>query len=691
MPNIINDKLISWASIIDDGTIRQAERLARLPEVTGHVALMPDAHYGIDSTVGSVIPTTSAILPSAVGGDIGCFLGSTKVPLLDGTQKTIEELTKEKSPFWIYAIDDNGSIAPARATASKTRGNAVLLEVTVSGGDTIVCTPDHRFMLKNGTYCEAKDLRFNTSLMPLYRSWSTRDGYESMSAGTGTAQRTHIVVWTHLHGPVPPGHVVHHDNHNHFDNRPENLVLMTAGAHTRFHNTKQTHFDNSDPEFTKKRMAGIARSKENPETQAKRRRVGTENITRYMEEHPEEFAEAVAGNGHRGAPFLTKFNTTPRTCSECSEEQPNPTALRWHTKREHEPANHKVIAVRSLDYTADVYCLTVPQYGNFALAAGIFVHNCGMISVELDVRADQLPDDLTPLLSSIEATIPGGPSRGYNDTISKAARTWMATHHPRTELTTAQESKALAQLGTLGGGNHFVEVCLDETDHVWVTLHSGSRGIGGILANLAIANAKTLANDLHLRLEDPSLAYLLEGSPEFDTYIADMLWAQDYALANREHMMDRVLHETVAFIGTGRELNRINCHHNFTARETFNGIPMWITRKGAVRARVGDLGMIPGSMGAQSYIIEGLGNELSWNSCAHGAGRLYSRSGAKAAFTVADLEEQMKGKVWLSSKARGQLDELPSAYKPIDQVMADQADLVRVLHTLHQVINYKGA
>jgi tRNA-splicing ligase RtcB len=221
-------------------------------------------------------------------------------------------------------------------------------------------------------------------------------------------------------------------------------------------------------------------------------------------------------------------------------------------------------------------------------------------------------------------------------------------------------------------------------------LHSGSRGIGNQLAQQHIAKARRLAKDLELRLEDPDLAYFVEGTAEFQAYIGDMLWAQDYARANRDQMMDNAMREVFAFLGFGRETQRINCHHNFTQREVHLGIEMWITRKGAIKADVGDLGVIPGSMGTRSYIVRGKGNEASWTSCSHGAGRRHSRTKAKQLYTTADLAAQMQGKVWLSKRADKLVDEIPSAYKDVEQVMADQSDLVEVLHTLHQVLNYKG-
>ena len=321
-------------------------------------------------------------------------------------------------------------------------------------------------------------------------------------------------------------------------------------------------------------------------------------------------------------------------------------------------------------------------------AVGVDI-GCGMIATELDLTADQLPDTLDPLLSRIERVIPAGMGQAHGD-VGRRADRWFATHTPATELETKQVTKAMKQFGTLGSGNHFVELCVDERERVWLVLHSGSRGIGNQLAQMHIGTARGLAQDAMLQLEDRDLAYFVQGTPAFEAYVTDMLWAQDYALANREQMMDRALRELVAFVGTGRQTQRINCHHNFTQPERFDGVDLWITRKGAIKADVGDLGVIPGSMGTSTYIVAGKGNPASWNSCSHGAGRRFSRTKAKKLFTKDDLAEQMQGKVWLASRADKLIDEIPSAYKDIDQVMADQADLVEVRHTLHQVLNYKG-
>ena len=321
-------------------------------------------------------------------------------------------------------------------------------------------------------------------------------------------------------------------------------------------------------------------------------------------------------------------------------------------------------------------------------AVGVDI-GCGMIAAELDVTEDQLPDSLEPLLARIEGAIPAGVGRGH-DRVARNAERWLRGHQPATELSADRVAKAARQVGTLGSGNHFVELCVDERHRVWVVLHSGSRGIGNALAQAHIATAKRLARHLEARLEDPDLAWFVEGTPEFEAYLADMVWAQDYARANRDQMMDRALAEVLAVVGLGAETRRINCHHNFTAREVHGGVERWITRKGAIKAGAGDLGVIPGSMGTRSYIVAGKGNPASWTSCAHGAGRRHSRTQAKKLYTPADLAAQMAGKVWLARRAEALVDEIPAAYKDIDQVMADQADLVEVRHTLHQVLNYKG-
>ena len=323
-------------------------------------------------------------------------------------------------------------------------------------------------------------------------------------------------------------------------------------------------------------------------------------------------------------------------------------------------------------------------------AVGVDI-GCGMIAVETDLTANDLPDDLQPLVNGFRRSIPAGvgkrrdrESKGLTDqAIRRKAQQWLAAH-PH-ELDPRLAETALEQLGTLGSGNHFLEVCLDERDAVWVVLHSGSRGVGNQLADRHIK----LARAQEQALEDRDLAYFLEGTPEFGAYVSDMLWSQGYAIENRELMMDAALADLFRAVGKGEERARVNCHHNFAQRETHGGRHLWITRKGAIEASTGKLGVIPGSMGTGSYIVGGLGNPDSYRSASHGAGRRMSRAQAKKTLTQESLVEAMRGKAW-NQDPKGLLDEHPAAYKDIDQVMEAQKDLVRIVHTLHQVANYKG-
>jgi tRNA-splicing ligase RtcB len=247
--------------------------------------------------------------------------------------------------------------------------------------------------------------------------------------------------------------------------------------------------------------------------------------------------------------------------------------------------------------------------------------------------------------------------------------------------------KARRQMASLGGGNHFIEICGDESGDTWAMLHSGSRGVGNILASRHIKVAQGLMEKYFIGLPNKDLAYLVEGTSEFDAYMADVDWCQKYAWRSREEMMSRVIaiiNRTYGFHG----MESVHCHHNYINRENHFGANVWVTRKGAVSAKKGELGIIPGSMGAKSYIVEGLGNPDSFTSCSHGAGRRMSRTAAKKLFGDADINSQLKG---VECRRDSEIaDELPGAYKPIEEVMANQTDLVKPIHELKQILCVKG-
>lgn len=341
----------------------------------------------------------------------------------------------------------------------------------------------------------------------------------------------------------------------------------------------------------------------------------------------------------------------------------------------------------------------IPTKGAIIPAAVGVDIGCGMMAIETTLTASQLPDSLFRLRSEIERKIPvgnggGGEHRNIPDSVASRYRgsdlderlDRIRERHPK-----IPSHKIGSQLGTLGGGNHFVEVCLDERDQVWVMLHSGSRGTGNQIGQYFIELARKALEKrvLGYHVPDRDLAFFVEGEPVFDDYIEAVSWAQDYARMNREAMMERTLQamrEVLPKFKLGK--HAVNCHHNYVEKEHHFGADVWVTRKGAVRAGLDEYGIIPGSMGARSFIVRGKGNAESFCSCSHGAGRSMSRAEAKRRFTLKDHREATQGVE--CRKDEGVIDETPMAYKDIDAVIAAQADLIEVVHTLKQVVCVKG-
>lgn len=323
-------------------------------------------------------------------------------------------------------------------------------------------------------------------------------------------------------------------------------------------------------------------------------------------------------------------------------------------------------------------------------AVGVDI-GCGMAAIKTPFSAEQLEGKLKKIRLDIEAAIPLGFNQ--NKEVEKDASNWQGWTHFKDLHRGVQDvqGKAMKQLGSLGGGNHFIELCLDTEDSVWLMLHSGSRNIGNRLAQCHISTAKELAKLAENRLPDPDLAYFIAGTPEFAAYWRDLQWAQNYARYNRDVMMARFKRIVEKYLAGGKPIKpllEVNCHHNYAEKEVHFGEDVYVTRKGAVRAREEDYGIIPGSMGAKSFIVKGKGNHASYCSCSHGAGRLMSRKKAKKQFSLDDLVTQTQGVE--CRKDGGVLDEIPGAYKPIDEVMNNQADLVEVVATLKQVVCVKG-
>ena len=351
----------------------------------------------------------------------------------------------------------------------------------------------------------------------------------------------------------------------------------------------------------------------------------------------------------------------------------------------------------------------IPTKGAIVPAAVGVDIGCGMVAARTSLTANDLPDNLSGIRSAIEKAVPHGRTNhggegdrgawhnvpdavadamGDFDTGDLAARLSVITDkHPK--IAKAAQ-RAPRHLGTLGTGNHFIELCLDEENAVWVMLHSGSRGIGNQIGQYFIERAKEDMKRWFINLPDQDLAYLSEGSQNFDDYVEAVEWAQNFALTNRSLMLTTTMRAIESALGRAFAWGSVavNCHHNYVSKEHHFGANVWVTRKGAVRAREGDLGIIPGSMGARSYIVRGKGNADSFHTCSHGAGRAMSRTEAKRRFTVEDHEKATAGIE--CRKDKDVIDETPMAYKDIDAVMAAQSDLVEVVHTLRQVVCVKG-
>lgn len=390
-------------------------------------------------------------------------------------------------------------------------------------------------------------------------------------------------------------------------------------------------------------------------------------------------------------------------------EQINKRLLSWASILE-EQAREQAIATATLPFIAPHVALMPDAHWGMGSTVGSVIPTervvmpaavgvdigCGMAAVRTQLTTADLEQlgSLAPLREAIEREIPVS--------VGKYRQTPSSTGEPRiAELESHAERQGVdpdgyadnwrLQLGSLGSGNHFIEVCLDEADRVWVFLHSGSRGVGNRIARHHVKTAQTLCERWFIQLPHRDLAYLPEGIDEFWAYIRDLRWAQSFAAANRAEMVDQVVACLAEWAGVDVAAEEtVNCHHNYTEQERHFGKQVWLTRKGAINAELGRPGLIPGSMGTASYVVTGKGNRASFNSAPHGAGRNFSRAEARKRFTTDQLTDAMKGIEWRSENAEAFLDEIPGAYKDIDQIMVDAADLVEINHTLHQVLNVKG-
>lgn len=469
---------------------RQIVNATEFPGVE-EVIITPDVHTGYVVPVGCVMATNGTLCQAPVGFDIGCFTADTLIPLLDGKAYSIGELAQRDEEFLVYAVTPSQRITVAKATAKMTRTNAPLVKVTLDNDREIVCTPDHEFMLRDGSYRQAQHLTPNTSLMPFY-SAKDRDGYLSVQQPySGRTQRVHwMIARAGLLGNIPKfvgqRTIIHHKNYDPADNRAENLEFMGDCDHMRLHRSiaeRNPHFQSAD--FEAKRVAALAAKAQTEEGHAYYAERGTKNIRKYMQTRPEHFKAAVAGNGERGKQYLNAYNTSEQgraksseianrlyTCENCGEQVKSGIGLHNHRRSTH-GYNHKVVAVQHLTKTADVYCLTVPDYGNFALEAGVFVHNCGMLAFKSTVsKSKGMDEKLRKKFSEqVMDTVGMGAGKGsghifnerkFNEIVRQGASA-LGFHRENSErdfipvsdkwdIPATPLKRGISQLGSLGGG-----------------------------------------------------------------------------------------------------------------------------------------------------------------------------------------------------------------------------------------------
>jgi len=711
--------------LVEDEAKAQLRNIAKLPIVWPHVAVMPDVHYGIGATVGSVVPTRGAIIPAAVGVDLGCVDADTEYLSPTGWRRIADY---DGGPVMQYAPDaEEFSASFVKPQAYIKKASQGFLHFKTKYGVDQMLSPDHKVLCWRITGRDRRREQCVTTAQLL------ADEHERLVIGakiefqtifkpkldtkldvSDAALRVQVAVMAdgHIRNRATRNTVVHLKKTRKKDRLRELLGRAEIEYRMRDEADDITDFSFAAPIATKTYGDFWGASL------AQLAIIADECL--YWDGNLKD--QVYFTRDKASADFIQyAFSATGRRGTMRADTASSDGVLDYRVFANtntmvgiHGSPKSAIARIPSSD--GFEYCFTVPS-GFWIMRRGgnvVVTGNCGMVAVQLSIDAKDLPDSLSATRSAIEAAIPHGRSnnggagdRGaWGSVPADIADQWarmettysrLCEKHPKM---TAHNT--VSHLGTLGTGNHFVELCLDTNDRVWVMLHSGSRGVGNRIGSYFIELAKKDMRAAHGNLpEDEDLAYLTEGTDHFADYVLAVGWAQDFARINRDLMMERALEAIRSILrsdvppGTyalrsecGPDVTAVNCHHNYVQREQHFGEDLWVTRKGAVSARKGQLGIIPGSMGAKSFIVRGRGNVESLHSCSHGAGRKMSRNAAKKAFTLADHAAATAGIE--CRKDEGVIDETPMAYKSIDDVMAAQADLVEVVATLRQVVCVKG-
>ena len=754
-------RLFLTKQLLDDAEdilYRQIVNATRFPGVR-MVVITPDTHYGYGVPVGCVLITDAdagAVAMGPVGYDIGCFTADTLVPLVDGHAYPIGELAERGEEISVYAISQEQKIVVAKATAKKTRTRAPLVKVMLDNGREIFCTPEHEFMLRDGSYRQAQELTPKTSLMPFY-SRKDKDGYTvARHPATGTEQRVHwIMARDGVLGVIPTFEgqrtIIHHRNFCPWDNRPENLVFMGDRDHMSYHKSiveRNTHFHSES--FEAKRKQALSQKAKTADGHAYFAERGTKNILAYMSNNAEHFKQSVAGNGERGKKYLRAYNVSPEgrrkssevahrqhTCETCGEVFVGGFGIHNHRRWQH-GYNHKVVSVERLEERADVYCLTVPEYGNFALDAGVFVHNCGMMSARSEVSAEQAtPEKRLEFNRAVMERVDmgaGGKSvrlgelskSEFNNLVRGGAEYYVEKYGATFDRSRAERhripvdddwqipwggkgrpERGLNQMGSLGGGNHFIELQRSEqTGTIFVQVHTGSRGFGHGLATNYFEMAREERPEA---ITDIDLGYFTPDSRHYRSYLNAVAAGGNYAILNRLIIFEQV---SDAFRSVfGEELELIyEISHNLVQRESHPEFgDVWVHRKGATRAfpaghpalkgthweTTGHPVLIPGSNKDWSYILQPLAGAVnSGYSVNHGAGRRLSRGEATRTLSQSAIDDEYKAAgILVNTNGRVPLDEAAPAYKSSQAVIEAVvgAGLARIEHQLWPLASLKGA
>jgi tRNA-splicing ligase RtcB len=691
-----------------------------------------------------------------VGYDIGCFTADTLVPTVDGNSYPIGELAARGEDVHVYSISAAQKIVIAKATARKTRADAPLVRVTLDHGREIFCTPDHEFMLRDGSYRQAQELTPTTSLMPFY-SRKDRDGYTVVRhPATGREQRVHwIMARSGALGEIPAFSgqrtIIHHKNFSPSDNRPTNLVFMGDRDHMSYHKSiveRNSHFHSES--FEAKRKAALAIKAQTAEGYAYFAERGTKNILAYMANNPEHFKKSVAENGERGKKYLEAYNVSPEgrkkssevahrqhVCETCGEVLIGGFGIHNHRRWQH-GYNHKVISVEPVGRREDVYCLTVPEYGNFALDAGVFVHNCGMMSARSDVEAGEAtPEKRLEFNRAVMGRVDmgaGGKSRRlgglskqeFQELVRGGAEYYVERYGAKFDRSRAERhripvedswqipwggkgrpERGLEQLGSLGGGNHFIELQRSEqTGTLFLQVHTGSRGFGHGLATNYFELAR---EERPAEITDIDLGYFTPQSRHYRDYLNAVAAGGNYAILNRLVIFEQVAEAFREVFGAELELV-YEISHNLVQREWHPEFgDVWVHRKGATRAfpaghpalegtvweETGHPVLIPGSNKDWSYILRPLAGAVnSGYSVNHGAGRRLSRGAAVRELSQRQIDDEYRAAgIVVNTNGRVPLDEAAPAYKSAEEVIeaVTAAGLARVEHQLWPLASLKGA